>query len=214
MGRDEWMEEFDEQEKNSGEEKHSQFKFNHPSKTIRKNQLFVLGGLGAGILLLIILGAFLKLGSSAEDLDVEKMPAKIELLEEKVSKLEMQIEDLKQERKQAEEVKDLEPLTKRINNVAEDLEDFKQQTVNAYSSLEEKLLSKIQEQGTTSSAAVNNQSREQNVQYHVVKKGENLYRIGLKYDVSTSNLRRWNDLNPDDPIYPGQKLQVTSGSSN
>jgi hypothetical protein len=43
--------------------------------------------------------------------------------------------------------------------------------------------------------------------YHVVKRGENLYRIGLKYRVSADHLRDWNNLRSNE-ISVGQKLVV------
>lgn len=50
-------------------------------------------------------------------------------------------------------------------------------------------------------------------QYHTVKRGENLYRIGLQYGVSWKVLAENNDLDNPRIIYPGQKLCVsTSGS--
>lgn len=50
-------------------------------------------------------------------------------------------------------------------------------------------------------------------QYHTVKRGENLYRIGLQYGVSWKVLAEINDLDNPRIIYPGQKLCVsTSGS--
>jgi LysM repeat protein len=48
--------------------------------------------------------------------------------------------------------------------------------------------------------------------YHQVQKGQNLFRISLKYDVEVEELRRWNDLGKNEPIYPGQKLIVKPGS--
>jgi len=50
-------------------------------------------------------------------------------------------------------------------------------------------------------------------QYHTVKRGENLYRIGLQYGVSWKVLAEINDLDNPRIIYLGQKLCVsTSGS--
>jgi hypothetical protein len=43
--------------------------------------------------------------------------------------------------------------------------------------------------------------------YHVVKRGENLYRIGLKYRVSVDQLKGWNHLRSNE-ISVGQKLVV------
>ncbi|MDI1472600.1 Membrane-bound lytic murein transglycosylase D precursor [Thermodesulfovibrio sp. N1] len=44
-------------------------------------------------------------------------------------------------------------------------------------------------------------------QYHIVKKGENLYRIAKKYNISVDELKRLNDLNSN-KLNIGQKLLV------
>lgn len=44
--------------------------------------------------------------------------------------------------------------------------------------------------------------------YHIVQKGETLYRIAKKYDMSVYELKRYNNLT-DNNIYPGQKLFLT-----
>ena len=44
--------------------------------------------------------------------------------------------------------------------------------------------------------------------YHVVKGGENLNLIAKKYNISTSDLKRWNKIRNANKIYPGQKLKV------
>ena len=45
--------------------------------------------------------------------------------------------------------------------------------------------------------------------YHEVKKGETLYQISKKYSISLTELRSLNNLNPEQSIQPGQKLQVS-----
>ena len=45
--------------------------------------------------------------------------------------------------------------------------------------------------------------------YHEVKKGETLYQISNKYGISLTELRKLNNLNPEQSIQPGQKLQVS-----
>jgi len=47
--------------------------------------------------------------------------------------------------------------------------------------------------------------------YHKVRQGETLYRIGLKYDVPVTEIRRLNHLNPNESIHPGQRLLVSQG---
>lgn len=45
-------------------------------------------------------------------------------------------------------------------------------------------------------------------QYHTVQKGENLYRISLKYGIALEELCRINDMTVSDSIQPGQRLLV------
>jgi LysM repeat protein len=45
--------------------------------------------------------------------------------------------------------------------------------------------------------------------YHVIEKGENLFRISLRYGLTVSELCHINGINPHDVIKPGQKLLVT-----
>ena len=46
-------------------------------------------------------------------------------------------------------------------------------------------------------------------QYHTVQKGETLYRISKQYGISVEELRKLNNLSEDQPIYTGQKLQIS-----
>ncbi len=48
--------------------------------------------------------------------------------------------------------------------------------------------------------------------FHVVQRGENLYRLSQQYGVSVSQLREWNGIGSDNIIYPCQKLKVTATS--
>ncbi len=44
--------------------------------------------------------------------------------------------------------------------------------------------------------------------FHTVKKGENLFRIALRHHTTVEELLRINNLQPQDPIYPGQKIKL------
>jgi LysM repeat protein len=48
--------------------------------------------------------------------------------------------------------------------------------------------------------------------YHVVQNGQNLYRIGLTYQLSVEELLNLNDLKPGDAIYPGQRLLISKAA--
>ncbi|WP_045215107.1 LysM peptidoglycan-binding domain-containing protein [Desulfonatronovibrio magnus] len=43
---------------------------------------------------------------------------------------------------------------------------------------------------------------------HEVQPGENLFRIGLRHNISVDRIRELNNLSPNDAIHPGQKLIV------
>jgi len=46
------------------------------------------------------------------------------------------------------------------------------------------------------------------IEYHIVRKGENLYRIALRYGTKESELIKLNNLKQGAVIYPGQKLRI------
>lgn len=49
-----------------------------------------------------------------------------------------------------------------------------------------------------------------NTGYHVVQKGETLYRISKTYNITVDQLRQWNNLQPSDPIRVCQELKVAA----
>jgi membrane-bound lytic murein transglycosylase D len=48
---------------------------------------------------------------------------------------------------------------------------------------------------------------------HQVRRGESLYIIALAYGTTVESLIQWNNLDPKAPIYPGDKLAVTTGTT-
>ena len=56
--------------------------------------------------------------------------------------------------------------------------------------------------------AVKPASKPTDEKFHVVKQGENLYRISLRYGLTEAQLGELNNLKPNAIIYPGQKLKV------
>ena len=50
--------------------------------------------------------------------------------------------------------------------------------------------------------------------YHVVARGETLYRIAMKYGLTVDALRNLNRMSPDQSIHPGQKLMVTAAKGS
>ena len=52
--------------------------------------------------------------------------------------------------------------------------------------------------------------KERNVTYHIVSKGENLYRISLLYNIKMQRLIEWNGLAEPPAIYNGMKLSLVA----
>ncbi len=50
-------------------------------------------------------------------------------------------------------------------------------------------------------------------QYHLIREGENLYRISLRYGISLDELCHLNNITEKQAIFPGQKLLVTPGNN-
>ena len=70
----------------------------------------------------------------------------------------------------------------------------------------------VAEAATKKEAAVPAQAlkKETKAKIHTVKKGETLYRISRRYNLSIEQLRQYNQLDQKASIYPGQELKVSS----
>ena len=72
----------------------------------------------------------------------------------------------------------------------------------------EKLTNKIEEASLPKQAL-----SQENKQYHKVVRGDTLYSISKKYNLSVDEIRKLNNLSDGKPIQPGQKLMVTTNNS-
>ncbi len=68
--------------------------------------------------------------------------------------------------------------------------------------------SDIQEKKAPEKPAAPADSAETTALFHTVQKGETLWRISRKYDITVDQLRQLNGLAPDADIYSGTKLRV------
>ncbi|MBF2562379.1 1,4-beta-N-acetylmuramoylhydrolase [Listeria seeligeri] len=66
---------------------------------------------------------------------------------------------------------------------------------------------------TNSNKDTSKPSTSTNAKTYTVVKGDSLWKIATKYNVSVANLKSWNNLKSDN-IYIGQKLKVSAGSSS
>ena len=92
------------------------------------------------------------------------------------------------------------PTTDTLETMIKQLDDQKR--------LIEQISDEIERYQKPASTGSGNGSQVQKEHYYVVKTGENLYRISLKTGIKVRELRRLNNLEPNDTIFPGQKLTI------
>ena len=171
--------------------------------TISQGKILLFGG--AGLLVLIILVVLLFLGgrgAPSEDLSLiqarlTQMEARIKAAIAMENRLQ-QFEEKEKEVRQALLKTDLS-----IRTIKGDLN----QLIEAFESLQKKTTPVPQK--VKAPKPVKEASIVQTEQgYHLVSRGETLYRISKKYGISVDDLRRLNNMDPNALIHPGQKLLV------
>jgi anti-anti-sigma factor len=150
---------------------------------------------GAGVLIVVILVfLFLKPGKRAAGPESDTGP-RLELLERRVAQIESRIGAPSPVEEKVESLfkgvsERLGLIEKDLGRLKEDLESVKKTAPTAA------IPKKVQAPPPSPSV------------YHVVSRGETLYRIALRYNMTLEELRRLNDLKPDQPLLVGQRLRV------
>jgi LysM repeat protein len=171
--------------------------------TISQGKILLFGG--AGFLVLIVLVVLLFIGGRegpSEDLSLiqarlTRMEARIKAAMAMENRIQ-QFEEKEKEVRQSLLKTDLSIRTIKgdLNQLIEAFEAFQKRTppvpkkVEAPKPVKESSIAEP-EQG-----------------YHLVSRGETLYRISKKYGISVDDLRRLNNMDPNATIHPGQKLLV------
>lgn len=115
------------------------------------------------------------------------------------------------------------PVSETLNNANRDNEITAQEEQNLAKQQQDKaplkdypveelpIVESVENESDISTENVKNKPENEDTQiaqYHVVEKGENLYRISLKYNVKMQRLIDWNELPDASSIYVGKKLIV------
>lgn len=164
----------------------------------------VLGTTGL-VLVAIVAWWLLSGGNQAGDSStVQKLDQRLTQMEEKLAKLEWLDQGLARLDKQE---KTYEALVKKIDRI--------ETAMKQQSALIEKKITLL---GTQPPAPANEakktsaktgETKPTSSGIHVVKSGDNLFRIGQEYGLSVDRLRKLNNLTADSKIFPGQKLKVS-----
>jgi len=152
--------------------------------------------LGAGFLALFVVAVFLinRGPIKATGVDLAPLQSKLDLLENRLIRLEGDDKDFSQLRMKITGLKN--SLSKRMDQLSEELDKLNMEIKKAKEKTVASIPSKKRESHTTV------------VRYHKVRYGESLYRISRRYGISISELCRLNNLDPKKHIYPGQRLKL------
>ncbi|MFO7727968.1 MAG: LysM peptidoglycan-binding domain-containing protein [Desulfonatronovibrio sp.] len=181
----------------------------------RYNENIIMYGLAGLLALILILLAvlFFRTGKEPSFEGIEEVNARIEALEKRVNSLESSEEE--RQKVFLEFIQSEENVQARLDSQREVLDDLRQKVAEVGRTDQKPEATKPaspprkEEDKPEAQPETQPESRNEKV-VHEVQRGENLFRIGLKYDVSVDKLMELNDLDPDDSIQPGQKLIVGS----
>ncbi|MFC1815280.1 LysM peptidoglycan-binding domain-containing protein [Thermodesulfobacteriota bacterium] len=163
--------------------------------------------IGAGLVVLIVLIVLL-LSETKKTVDVKQTKA----LESMIKRLEDRIAIVEQSSNAAKGTVDQGKAVVQLNRRVDRLEETTSGKISNLAKLlstlqEKKMIAVLPKKVLTPKPAVTAVQSSKG-SYHVVKKGENLYRISLRYGLKVKELLRLNNLEPGTVINPGQKLVV------
>jgi anti-anti-sigma factor len=175
-----------------------------PRQKSRKSLVMV-----SAIVLVVVLAVlfFMAQGEKkSPEVDLQPLLKKIGLLEERMAKLESK-------GKEAPQVQEkLDSLTRNLNERLSHLEKDINQIKEEAASTKKKPELNQPAAPTPTPPPPKSPAKPGNTKVHTVAPGENLYRIALRYNLSVEELRRLNNMKPDQSLQVGQKLTVGPGN--
>ncbi len=165
----------------------------------RTRMPYVLTGAGM-VIFAIIVFLFLKPASRPAG-PAREVTTKLDAIERKVSQLEGRGDSLSQLEKRVESLST--SVSDRLAGIDRQLTGLREE-VEAMKKMPESVVSAPKKDHEPSQPSA----------YHLVTKGETLYGIALRYKMSLEDLRRLNNLKPDQPLLSGRKLLVKTQKPN
>jgi stage II sporulation protein AA (anti-sigma F factor antagonist) len=165
----------------------------------------VLAGAAVLVLALVVLFFLWQGEKKGPEVDLQPLLKKIGLIEERIAKLESRGKETPQIQEKVDSLS--RNLNERLSHLEKDINQIKEEAAAAKKKAEVSQPASPTPAPPTRSTAEPGATR-----YHTVAPGENLYRIALRYGLSMEELRRLNNLRPDQSIQLGQKLNVGTGN--
>ena len=166
-----------------------------PQKSKKSQKQFLIIATIAVIILIIASTLLFKAHDRAVKVDINTVNLKLTTLEMGVSRLEGEVKELRQfvSERQAPErhpTQQIDELSKRLDRLENQITAV---AVGPQAS-------------TTAPEKITPQTK---AEYHEVRRGETLFGISKDYGLSLEQLCRFNEITPETPIHPGQKLLIS-----
>ncbi len=176
--------------------------------------LYGLAG-AVGLILILVVILFFRTGKDSSFADIQDVYSRLATLEMQVGSMEKREEE--RQKVFLQFVQSEQDVKARIDSKREALDDLRQK----FAQLEKTTPTPAPRPAPAAPAReepraeVRQETKpdvqeKQDVIYHEVQRGDNLFRIGLKYNISVDRILQLNNLSPNDSIHPGQKLIVGS----
>lgn len=165
----------------------------------------VLAGAAVLVLALAVLFFLWQGEKKGPEVDLQPLLKKIGLLEERMAKLESRGKEAPQIQEKLESL--TRNLNERLSHLEKDINQIKEEAASGNRKAEVR-----QPASPTPAPPPRAPAKPGSTRVHTVAPGENLYRIALRYRLSVEELRRLNNLRPDQSLQVGQKLNVGPGN--
>jgi LysM repeat protein len=160
----------------------------------------LLAGAVVVVLVLVELYFLVQGAKKGPEVDLQPLLKRIGLLEEKMAKLEGKGRDLPQVQENLDSL--TKNLNERLSHLEKDINQIKEEATSG-----KKKTELAQPTAPRPAAPPRSSEKPGGTRFHTVAKGENLFRIALRYNLTVDELRRLNNLKPDQSLQVGQKLK-------
>jgi len=174
-----------------------------PRQNSRKSLMLV--GLAVLVLALVVLYFMLQGEKKGPEVDLQPLLKRIGLLEERMAKLESKAKEAPQVQEKLDSL--TRNLNERLSYLEKEINQIKEEAASG-----KKKPEVSQPAAPTPAPPPKSPAKPGATRVHTVAPGENLFRIALRYNLSVEELRRLNNMRPDQSLQVGQKLTVGSGN--
>ena len=190
---------------------HAESYFGNASNGFSKKSIvpFVIGGLGLVVLIVVVI-RFIATPQKVDRNELQSLETRIRQLEKQLPTREVPGPDLGRMEKQEAELKSLE---KKLNRLESTVTIQIDQIIKEIGLLHQKTAQKAAVAAPKPKKSAKQQQAaspkpDSTTKIHLVQSGETLYRISRRYGLTVDQLKRYNNLEPNAAIYPGQKLKL------